>query len=79
VPSAELLGLLDKADAGRSYRCPHLLRLVADDDEYLAGRDDPARGGDYVGQQRLAADLVQHFGPLRLQPRPFARRHDDHG
>ena len=29
-------------------------------------------------QQRLSADLVEHLGALRLQPRPFARRHDDY-
>ena len=40
---------------------------------HLAGR------GDDVRQQRLAADLVQNLGPLRFQPRAFARGHDHDG
>jgi hypothetical protein len=44
----------------------------------FGGRDELASGGDDVGQQRFAANLVQDFGPLRLESRSLARRHDDY-
>jgi hypothetical protein len=52
---------------------------VADDDVDVGWSHHFAGGGDHVSQQRLAADLVQHLGPLRLEPRALARRHDDYG
>ena len=77
VAGAALLRLLHKGDAGRSYSHAHFLRLVADDSVNVVRRHDAVRCRDDVRQQRLAANLVQHLGPLRLQPRPFACRHDD--
>ena len=80
VAGAELLGLLDKLDAGRRPPQPsparpggrrrHRCRPAAT--TLLAAAITWASSG-------LAADLVQHLGPARLQPRSLARRHDDDG
>ena len=79
VAGAALLCLLDEADARCGHCCLHPLCLVTDHGIDVARSHNLAGGGNHVGQQRLAANLVQHLGPLRLQPRPLARRHDDHG
>ena len=78
VAGAALLCLFNEANARGGHRGLHPLRLVANDDENPARLHDAAGGGDDVRQQRLAADLVQHLGPLRLEPGSLARRHDDH-
>ena len=41
--------------------------------------DDLLRSLDHVRQQRLAGDLMQHFGAFGLETRAFARGHDHDG
>ena len=53
--------------------------LVADDAVNLCRWDDRPGGVDDMQQKCLAADLVQNFGALTLEPRPFARGHDGNG
>ena len=64
--------LQHKIDAGGSQRRAHRVRFVTDDGEDILRRDHLRGSRDHVRQQRLAADLVQHLGMARLQPRAFA-------
>ena len=76
VSGAALLLLQHESDAGSGHRAADPVGFMSDDGEYVAGRDHFGGGCDHVGQKRFAADLVQHLGMLRLQPRPFARGQD---
>ena len=53
--------------------------FVPDDGEDILRRHDFGSRRDHVGQQRLAANLVQHFGSARLQPRAFTGGKDGNG
>jgi hypothetical protein len=77
VPGAELLFLGGEVDVGLvGQRLADLFRAVADDHDDLA---DPraARGVDDVTDHRLAANLVEHLGALRLHPLAVPSRQDD--
>ncbi len=76
VPRSALFLLLDELHAGSSHRLPHALRLVADDRVDILVLRQAAGGRDHMAQQRLAADLVKHLRPARLQPRALAGGHD---
>ena len=75
VSGAALIGLQDEIDARVSHDRADALGFVTDDDEDVRGRYDAAGGRDNSGQQRLAADLMQNLGQLRLEPRAFACGH----
>jgi hypothetical protein len=49
---------------------------VANDAIDLFGGDQRLGGGDNVQQQGASAHLVQHLGPLAVEPRALARGHD---
>ena len=66
VTGSALLLLLDELNAGAGHRLPHTLRLVADDCVNILVLRQAAGCGDYMAQQRFAADLVKNFGPPRL-------------
>src|ERR1700722_6099497 len=73
---ASLVLLHHKLHAGGRYGGLYAVRLVADDAVDASGGNDGLCGCDYVQQQRAASDLMQHLGPLTLEPRSFARSHD---
>ena len=79
VAGAALLGLQDEIDAGVCDGGADALGFVTDDGEDIAWRDDARGGRDDMSEQRLAADFMQHFGKLRLEPRAFACGHDGDG
>jgi hypothetical protein len=79
VAGAALLGLVDEMDAGGGDGRFHFFCLVADDGEDVFRGDDLGSGGDYVGQERLAADFMQHFGAAGFEAGAFAGGHDDDG
>ena len=79
MAGAALLSLQDEVDAGVGDGGSDAAGFVADDGEDVR-RWDYARGcGDYMGQQRLAANFMQDFGKLRLKPGAFAGGHDGDG
>jgi hypothetical protein len=78
VAGTARVSLLDEANAGGGYRGFHPLRLVADDDKDMGRIDNLAGCCDYMPEQGLAADLMQHLGPTRFEPRALAGRHDDY-
>ena len=58
------------------HRGLHPLRLVAHDaKDHLGGDQRLCRTND-VQQQGASAHLVQHLGPLAVEPRALARGHD---
>ena len=79
VAGAALLRLQDEIYAGGGDGGADAAGFVADDGEDVAGRNYARGGGDDVRQQGLAADFMQHFGKLRLEPRAFAGGHDGDG
>jgi hypothetical protein len=52
---------------------------MADDDINMLRRDDAGGCGDDMGQQGLAADLMEDFGAAGLESGSLAGRHDDDG
>ncbi len=54
-----------------SSAASHPVRFMPDDGEDVLRRDHAGSGYD-MGQQRLAADFMQHFGVARFQPRAFS-------
>ena len=72
VSGAALLLLQHESNAGSGNRAANPVGFMSDDGEHVAGRNHFGRGCDHVGQKRLAADFMQHFGMFGLQPRPFA-------
>jgi hypothetical protein len=50
---------------------------MPDNHEDVVRRHYLGSGGNHMLQQRATADLMQHFGALRFQPRALARGHDD--
>ena len=76
VAGAALVWLRDKRDTGGGRRGLHALRLVADDAIDLIGGDELLCHCDDVQQQGASAHLVQHLGPLAVEPRALARGHD---
>jgi hypothetical protein len=79
VSGAALICLQDKLHAhGRHHRA-HGFRLMADHNVDVSGRRDLQRRGNYVRQQRPAADFVKNLGAFGFEPRAFAGRHDDNG
>ena len=79
VAGAALLGLQNEIDAGVGDGGADAVGLVTDDGEDIAGRNHARGGGDDVRQQRLAADFMQNFRKLRLEPRAFPGGHDGDG
>ena len=73
VAGSTLLALQHKLDSGGLQRLAHQLGLVPNDGEDILGWNDLAGCRDHVAQQRLAGNLVQHFGMPRLQSRAFSR------
>ena len=71
--------LKHESDAGGGHRVADAIGFMADDGVDIFGGNYFRGGRDYVCQQRLAADFVQHFRVLGFQPGPFARRHDGDG
>jgi hypothetical protein len=78
VASAQLLGLEHKMHACAGNGSFNSLRKMADDNKNVGRSRDLAGCRNHMRQQRLASDFVQHLGPPGLQPRPFARSHDDY-
>src|ERR1041385_6335900 len=79
VPGAALLRLQHKLHAKRLHGLAHALRLVANDYVNIIGRDDLLRRFDYVRQQRLSANLMQHLSAPGFQARAFTRSHNQNG
>ena len=79
VASAALLSLQDEIDAGVGDGGPDTVGFVTDDGEDVVWRDDTRGGRNNVSEQWLAADFMQHFGKLRLEPRAFTGGHDGDG
>ena len=71
--------LQHESDAGGCDRGADAVGFVTDDGVDVAGRNYLGGGCDYVRQQGLAADFVQHFGMLGFQPGSFARGQDCDG
>ena len=66
VAGAALLGLQDEINPGVGDGVADTAGFVTDDSEDIGGRDYMRSGGDYMREQRFAADFMQHFGKLRL-------------
>ena len=79
MAGAALVNLVYELHAGESERRAHALSLVTDDHVDVLWRDHLAGRCDHMFQQRLAANLMQNLGPLRLQPRSLARGQNHHG
>ena len=79
VSGTSLFALQNESDACVGHRGANSIGFMADDGIDIAGRNYLGGGCDYVRQQRLAADFVQHFGMLRFQAGPFACCHDRDG
>ena len=79
VTGAALRFLNHELNASTLNRLADARGLVTDNGVNVFRRDDLLGGGDYMRQQRLAADFVQDFGQFRLQPRALARGHDRDG
>ncbi len=79
VAGAALLGLEDELDAGGLDGGADAVGFVADDAVDVVGGDDLLCGGDDVKEEGAAADLVEDFGALALEPRAFACGHDGDG
>ena len=79
VPGSKLLRLLDETHAIAGNSLAHLLRLVPDDAVNITRGNHGGSGADYVGNQRQAADLVQHLGRFGFQARTLARGQDGDG
>ena len=76
---AALLRLQHEAHTGMVYSGAHTLGFVADDYVDIPHIHGAGGGRDHVGQQRIAANLMQHLGPRGFQPRAFTGRHDGDG
>ena len=79
VAGAALFGLEDELDAGVLDCGFYAVGLVADDAEDVVGGDDLLCGGDDVEEEGAAADLVEDFGALALEPGAFSCGHDGDG
>ena len=79
VSRASLLALQHETDAGGGDRGADAVGFVSDDGVDVAGRNNPGGGRDYVRQQRLAANFMQHFGMLGFQPGSFTRSQNCNG
>ena len=76
VAGAALVWLRDKRDTRGGHCGLHPLRLVAHDAiDRFGGNQRLCRTND-VQQQGASAHLVQHLGPLAVEPRALARGHD---
>jgi hypothetical protein len=74
-----LLGLKDEAQIaqlGPERGIPHGIRLVADD-QRDAFRMEARQGRERVADQRLPAELVEHFGAPRAHTGPETGGQDD--
>ena len=76
VAGSALVWLRDKRDTRAGDRGLHAPGLVADDAVYLSVADQRLCRCNDVQQQGSSADLVQHLGPLAVEPRALARGHD---
>ena len=79
VSGSKLLALLDKTNAIAGDSFANALRLVPDDAVNITAGDDGGSGADHVGNERQAANRVQHLGPLGFQARALARSQDGDG
>ena len=73
-----LLRLQNELHARARHRALHALCLMPDDAQNALRWRHRLRGRNHMQQQRPSANLVQHLGPLRLQPRALARGHNGH-
>ena len=78
MPGAELLVLLDPGQITRVRECAaHLVGRKSDHDVDPRGLQ-ATRGAQYMAEQRLAREVMQHFGQFRIHPRALTRgEHDD--
>src|SRR5580658_4304688 len=79
MTSAALLSLLYKVNARRFRGRANPIGLVSHHNIDVLGSNHLARSRDDMHQQRLATDFMQHLGPLRLEPRALAGRHNHNG
>jgi hypothetical protein len=59
-----LLSLQHEVYACGGDGCPHALCFMSDDYKDVLRGHDFLRGGNHVGEDRLAPDFVQDFGML---------------
>src|SRR5580700_11756256 len=76
MAGAALLGLQDEIYAGGSQGGTDPVGFVANDGVNVGWRHDAGSCSDDVGQQRLAADFMQHLGQLRFEARTLAGGQD---
>lgn len=79
VTCAELFRLPDEVYSGVPDRTLDLFGLMTDNHEDPLRRRVRQGGINDMLQQRFAADLMQHFGAFRFEPRALARGQDCDG